>query len=492
MSSSVAPRQERSQLPGHTAQLPLCVDLDGTLILSDLLLESFVLLIKRNPLYLLLSILWLVRGRAVLKAELASRITPNPASLPYNRELLHWLEAERSAGRHLWLCTASNHLLAERIATHLGLFQGVFASQSNLNLAGRTKAAVLVEEFGERGFDYCGNERRDIEIWKRASGAIVVHGSAELERAAAKYAQVLRVFSRERRTASAVFRALRPQQWIKNILVLVPLLTSHRILEPAATFNALLALVAFCLCASSVYVLNDMLDLETDRTHSRKSKRPFASGELSLALGFILAPCLLGSALLLATTLTRNFFSALLAYYVLTLAYSFALKKIALLDATILAGLYTLRIIAGAAAIDVPLSFWLLLFSIFLFLSLAFVKRFAELHALRRQQRLRAAGRGYDTEDLSILQSLGTAAGYLSVLVLALYINSPDVEHLYRRPQVIWVLCVLALYWISRVWMKARRGEMEDDPVMFAMKDRVSLTIGVLAAITVALAIGPV
>jgi 4-hydroxybenzoate polyprenyltransferase len=259
--------------------------------------------------------------------------------------------------------------------------------------------------------------------------------------------------------------------------------------DPGALSAALLAFVAFSLCASSVYLLNDLLDLEADRAHPRKSKRPFAAGDLSLLAGLTLAPILLAAAVLTAAFLPPKFWLVLATYYAFTCAYSFVLKGMVLIDALALAGLYTLRIIAGSAAVAVPLSFWLLLFSVFLFLSLAFVKRFAELDSMRRQQRLRAAGRGYHVEDLSLLQSLGTASGYLSVLVLALYVNSPEVEVLYSHPKVIWMLCVLLLYWISRVWMIAQRGRMHDDPVVFALKDRQSLGVGVLAAAAVALAI---
>lgn len=489
MSLPLASSEGQSRSNGIVSALPLCVDLDGTIILSDLLVESLLLLIKRNPLYLFLAALWLMRGRAVLKAEIAMRVALNPAALPYDREFVRWLEAQSKAGRSLWLCTASNYQLATRVAAHLGIFKGTFASDLDVNLSGAAKADRLVEHFGERGFDYCGNEWRDIAVWKRARGAVVVHGSPRLAQGAARYAPILGTFPRRVNTARAIFRALRPQQWVKNVLVLVPLLASHRAVELASLGAALLAMLVFCLCASSVYVVNDLLDLEADRAHFRKSKRPFASGELLLTTGFVLAPSLLGAALLLATLLPVSFLVVLMTYYAITVAYSFALKGIVLIDAVTLAGLYTLRIIAGAMAIDVQLSFWLLLFSVFLFLSLAFVKRFAELDALRRQQRVRAAGRGYDVADLPLLQSLGGAGGYLSVLVLALYINSPDIEELYSRPQVIWILCVLMLYWISRVWMKAQRGEMHDDPVVFALRDPMSLSVVLLAALTVILAI---
>ena len=417
-------------------QLPLCVDLDGTLIRSDLLLESLLLLVRRNPLYLFRAALWLLRGKACLRSEIARRIELDPAALAYNREVLEWLRAQRASGRTLWLCTASNQHLASRVAAHLRLFDDVVAAD-------------------------------DVTAAGKPVGAFPSPG----------------------RNVRAFIRALRPHQWAKNALLLVPLLAAHHLAAPGGVLNGLLAVAAFCLCASSVYVINDLLDLPSDRAHPRKSKRPFAAGDLSILTGFIMAPALLGAALLIASLLPERFILVFATYFVLTMAYSLFLKGRVLVDALVLAGLYTLRVIAGAGAVTVALSFWLLLFSVFLFLSLAFVKRFAERDALRRQERLNAAGRGYTVEDLPILQSLGTAAGYLSVLVLALYINSPDIQSLYHRPKVIWTLCVLMIYWVSRVWMTAQRGQMHDDPVVFALKDRISIGVALLAALTIFIAI---
>jgi 4-hydroxybenzoate polyprenyltransferase len=475
--------------PVRTVKPPLCVDLDGTLILSDVLLESLMLLIKLNPLYLFLIPIWLLRGRAALKAELSALVTLDPGSLPYDRDFIDWLESERIAGRSLWLCTASNEMFAGRVAAHLGIFQGVLASDRDVNLAGATKAARLVAQFGEGGFDYCGNERRDIAVWKHARGAIVVHGTLRLKQAAARHVPVLRIFPRRASALRAVVRALRPHHWAKNVLILVPLLASHRVFEPHSLAAGLLATAVFCLCTSSVYVLNDLLDLESDRIHPSKRRRPFAAGDLSILSGLALAFGLIGGAFVIATFLTAEFQITLATYYSLTVIYSVSLKRVVLVDAVALAGLYTLRIIAGSAAIGTPLSFWLLSFSVFLFLSLAFLKRFVELDALRRLQRLRAVGRDYEVQDLPVLQSLGIAAGYMSVVVLALYINSPEIGALYRHPNVIWIVCVLMLYWISRMWIKAQRGEVHDDPVAFALKDRNSLAIVLLAAIAIASAI---
>ncbi len=471
--------------------LPLCVDLDGTLIHSDLLLETLLLLLKRNPLYLLLLPLWLMRGKAVLKAEIARRVTLNPVALPYNRSFITWLEQQKKAGRALWLCTASNDRLADLVAEHLPIFTGVIASSDTENLSGRAKARKLVEQFGERGFDYFGNHRVDLAIWRCSYAAIVVNGSAQLMQQAAQLAPQGEVlsFPNQANLVKSTFKALRLHQWAKNVLIFVPMAAAHKVSDVVSVEHAILAFFAFGLCASSVYLLNDMLDLEVDRQHPRKAKRPFASGDLSLLVGFMLIPVLLCGAGILAYTLPVKFLIVLVAYYALTVAYSFGLKSLVLVDTITLAGLYTVRIVAGAEAVAVPLSFWLLLFAVFLFLSLALVKRYAELDNMRRAGKLRAAGRGYHVDDLPILQSMGTASGYLCVLVLALYINSPLVESLYRHPQIIWFLCVLLLFWISRVWLITQRGEMNDDPVIFAMKDKISLLIGALGAVTVMIAV---
>lgn len=468
---------------------PLCVDLDGTLIHSDLLLETFLLLIKRNLFYLVWIPFWLLRGKAALKAEIAKRVTLNPAALPYNEKLLDWLQLQKDAGRNLWLCTASNFRLAGLVAEHLKIFQGVVSSSDKTNLSGLAKAKQLVEKFGEKGFEYCGDHRVDIPIWKVSQGAVLVNSSERLEREVGRLADIRATFPRTRNFFASILKAVRPHQWAKNVLLFVPLAAAHKLSDPVAIQHAILGFAAFGICASSVYLLNDMLDLEADRQHPTKSKRPFAAGDLSLLVGFTLTPALLLGTVLLASSLPVTFWMVLAGYYVLTVAYSFVFKRIVLIDTIILAGLYTIRIIAGAVVVGVDISFWLLLFSVFIFLSLALAKRYAELDVMRRQGKLDAAGRGYNVDDLPILLSLGTTSGCLCVLVLALYINSPAVVLLYRHPQVIWFLCLLLLYWISHVWLKAHRGEMDDDPVVFALKDKTSIGIGILAAVTVLMAV---
>lgn len=468
--------------------IPLCVDLDGTLIRSDMLFESALSLLRRNPLYLFSFVLWLARGRAHLKREIARRAEVDPATLPYDQRVVDWLR-EQAGTRPRVLCTASDASLAKGIAEHLGLFDEVMASDGETNLAGRHKGESLRQRYGDKGFDYAGNEHRDLHIWKHARKAIVVNARNGLARAAGEHCEVERVFEPDGGGLKVWLKALRLHQWLKNLLVFLPLFAAHRVLEPAALIHGIVAFFAFSLCASGVYVLNDLFDLDADRRHPRKRLRPFAAGTLPLVSGLAAAPLLTLAGLALALAVSLPFAGVLLSYYVLTLAYSLRLKRIVMLDVVVLAALYTVRIIGGAVAIGGGLSFWLLAFSMFLFLSLAMLKRYTELQSMQAAGKAQASGRGYAVEDVALIQSLGGASGYMSVLVLALYINSTASEALYRHQEVLWLLCPLLLYWISRVWLIAHRGGMHDDPVVFALVDRVSRVLLALCAIVVAGAI---
>ena len=467
----------------------LCVDLDGTLLRSDLLVETALALLARRPWMLLAMLWWLAGGKARLKREIAARVALEPAHLPWDERVLDLVrEAE---GRHRVLCTASDHRLASLVSLHLGCFDEVIASDGERNLAGSRKASTLVERFGAGGFDYIGNAAPDLHVWAHARGAIVVNAGPGLARQAARATTLLAHLPAEGGGLRSWVRALRLHQWLKNLLVFVPLLASHRVLEPEASLSAGLAFLAFGLVASGVYLLNDLLDLPSDRQHARKRLRPFAAGTLPVLHGLVAAPLLTLAGLALGWLADPLFALVLAGYYALTLAYSLALKRVTMLDVMVLAGLYTVRIIGGAAAIGAGLSFWLLAFSMFVFLSLAMLKRYTELHAMLQQGRQQAAGRGYSVEDLPLLQSLGAAAGYLAVLVLALYIDSPEGAALYRTPEALWLLCPLMLYWISRVWVVAHRGAMHDDPIVFAVRDRVSQGVAVLGALVVLAALRP-
>lgn len=471
--------------------VPLCVDLDGTLIKTDLMWESLVLLLKRRPWLLLAVPFWLLRGRANLKAKLASVVQLEPSSLPCHREFLEYLRAEKTAGRELYLVTASDAQPAGEVARHFGLFREVLGSNGTLNLRGRNKGARLAERFGERGFDYAGNSPVDLPVWQRARAAIVVNAAPGLENRARQRSEVSRVFSPEHSRVAAFVRALRPHQWVKNVIVFVPLVTSHELTLPGKVTHAVLAFVAFCLCASGAYVLNDLLDLEADRHHATKRLRPFASGDLPLPAGLIAMPLLFAVSVALAWPLSPRFVAALVIYVVLATSYSLHVKRIPLLDVFFLSGLYTIRLIAGHEATGIMYSFWLLVFSIFIFLSLALVKRFLELDAAHLRNAPEIKGRGYTAADRGWVATLGVASGYAAVLVMALYVNSDQVVKLYQRPLRLLLICPLLLYWISRVWMMAHRGQMHEDPIVFALRDRMSYFVGALTLVIIWLATNP-
>jgi 4-hydroxybenzoate polyprenyltransferase/phosphoserine phosphatase len=469
-------------LPAAIEQItvPLCVDLDGTLVRTDLLWESLVRLLQRNPLYALAVPFWFLRGRAVLKAQLASRAQVDVSALPYHQPFLEFLRSERRRGRRLFLVTASDRRPAEAVAAHLNLFTEVLASDGHTNLRGVQKGAKLVERFGEHGFDYAGNSSVDLPVWARARQAIVVNASPRLAAQAARNTSLGSVFVPTGHRWRAAVQALRPHQWVKNLILFVPLVTAHQLSHLPLLLRACWALIAFSACASGVYLVNDLLDLDADRRHPTKCARAFASGDLPLPLGLAAAPLLLALGLGLGCGLSWRFAAVLGVYLALTTGYSWRWKQVALLDVFCLAALYTIRLIAGHESTEIRYSFWLLVFSMFIFLSLALVKRFVELEAARQQNRTVILGRGYAAGDAQLVATLGATTGGIAVLVLALYVNSQEVMVLYHRPMLLLLVCPMMLYWISRVWMLAHRGQLHDDPIVFALKDRASYLVGAI------------
>lgn len=466
---------------------PLAVDLDGTLARTDTLWETLFVLAREQSLGLISALFSLRHGRAVFKARLVALAPPEVATLPLNAELIAWLRDEKAAGRTLVLATATDRHFAQAVADRVGLFDQVLASDGHHNLKGPAKASALVERFGQGGFDYVGDARADLPVWAAARQAIVCGGPG-LAKAAGLVAPVERVFPPPPRLP-ALWRALRLHQWAKNVLVFLPLLAAHQVSNGPGLFAAGLAFLAFGLTASAVYVLNDLLDLSADRRHPRKCRRPFAAGDLPLAWGLLLTPLLLLGATVIGTLWLPPAFGAILAgYFLLTSAYSLDFKRRPILDVMTLAMLYTLRVIAGGAAVALWPSFWLLAFSLFLFLSLALVKRYAELDGLRERGELTSAGRGWHVDDLHLVGGLGASSGIAAVLVLALYIDSEPARRLYQLPEALWLLTPLLLYWVSHLWFKTHRGEMHDDPVVFALRDKMSLVIGAVAVGIVLLA----
>jgi 4-hydroxybenzoate polyprenyltransferase len=459
----------------------LCVDLDGTLVKSDTLAELTLQLLRQSPFYVLLLPWWLMRGRVRFKAELMRRVGLRVELLPYRTELLEFIKAERDRGRRVVLVTAAPLQLARQVADHLGCFDEIIATGSTLNVAGANKRDLMVTSFGVGRFDYIGNAKADVVCFEAARHALVAAPQWRLRRSLRQgRIQVARYFEQHPAIARPLIRALRVHQWSKNLLVFFPLLLAHKFHDGPRLLATALFFVALSLTASAGYLINDLLDLEADRLHPRKRFRPLAAGTISAWTGLAILPLLLVPALGLSLAVGWPLVLWLLGYLVATLIYSFYAKRVPVLDALTLAGLYTFRILAGGIAARVPISPWMMAFSMFFFLSLAFLKRYSELRESTTEA-VAGSSRGYGRADLDQVRLFGTIAAYVSTLVLALYVSGNDVVRLYSKPQWLWLLCVVVIYWLSRAWLLASRGEIEDDPFWFAMTDR--QTYGLVLAI---------
>ncbi|PVZ68925.1 UbiA family prenyltransferase [Pelagibaculum spongiae] len=483
-------KQYLSSACARSVDHPVCVDLDGTLIHSDMLLESLVRALKQKPWLVFFLPMWLARGKAYLKSQLASIGKPDPSVLPYDQRIIGYLKQQKAQGRKLVLASGSHHSLVQPVADHLQLFDEVLASDDKTNLTGTNKVTLLKEKYGDQQFDYIGNDRADLKVWPHAAGALIANASQSVKSAAADLQFVEEFPAPDKQAAKTFFKGIRIHQWVKNLLVFVPLMTSHQL--NLLTFSqSVLAFIAFGFCASAVYLINDLMDLDSDRHHHSKCNRPLASGKMSIMQGVLLTPVFMLISALICISLPMQFAWVLGAYFVVTMAYSLRLKKTELIDVLLLAGLYTVRVVAGAAAISVELSFWLLAFSIFLFFSLAMIKRLSELDKLQQDQgeqtespiKEKARGRGYVIADIQILQIMAATSGYSAVVVLAMYINNKDIMSLYPSPQLLWALCPIVLLWISRMLLLTSRGEMNEDPVVFAIRDRISWVLGGIAGV---------
>jgi len=481
------------------ADLPLCVDLDGTLVKSDTLVDSVLVLARHRPGLLLRLPGWLAGGKAAFKQKVTTTVELDVEHLPWNQPLLQYLREQHGAGRAIYLATASDRALAGRIAAWLGIFAGVVASDGVTNLAGANKLAAFRERF-PAGFGYIGNALPDAGLLAECEAPMVANPHRALRRRMQRNGTTaVRSFDDRTPVLKSWLRALRLHQWAKNTLIFVPLLLAHE-WNAATLGGAATAFFSFGLCASATYILNDLLDLEADRTHPRKRRRPFAAGDLSAVAGAGAVVVLLTAAAALAMSLPATvaalagydalehpygFLGWLALYAVTTMTYSIHLKRRLLLDVFVLSGLYTVRILAGSAATGIAVSAWLAGFSVFFFLSLAYVKRFSELEGLRERGDAAISGRGYAVGDLEQLRALGTGAAYAAVVVLTLYINNSNASLLYHHPVRLWMAVPVLLLWLSHVWMLASRGQMHDDPVVYAITDKRSLLLGVLMAAVV-------
>lgn len=471
--------------PG-TADRPLIVDLDGTLLRTDLLYESFLLLVKEKPWTLLLMPFWLLLGgKAFLKRQIARRVDLDVGTLPLNRPLLDWVLRQRMQGRTVAIVSAADQTLVDKVAGDLGFFHDAIGSDGTTNLSGRRKLDAIVDRFGP-DFTYCGDAVTDIHVWEGCRSAVLVGRGVGLVKRLSPEVMVHERFEAVSADWRTWARALRMHQWAKNGLVFVPLLLSAQFTQIDMLMQVALGALILSLVASATYLLNDLLDLADDRQHRTKCKRPFASGDLPVASGLMAIPVLavlVGALLLL---MPAAFAGVTALYLTVTLAYSFRLKRVAILDLFVLAFLFTLRILAGITAIGAVLSPWLLTFSMFFFLSLAAMKRYTECSALQERGKTATPGRGYRAGDHPWLLAMGAASGFCSALVFFLFLVEPgSPARTYATPEALWFICIVLGYWLSSAWLTTLRGQMNDDPVLFALRDRQSRLLGVLTLLLV-------
>ena len=476
-------------MPKSLNQPTLYVDLDGTVIKTDLLFESILLLLKKNVFLALLMPIWLLKGKANLKHQLSKRVHIPVELLPLNTEFLGYLEEEVERGRNIVLISASSQLSVRQVSDHLGLFIDAMGSDKDHNLKSKNKVTRILQLDPKGGFIYAGNSKADIAVWSEASEVILVNCKRSLADKLQHGSENIRHFDAPQSTLKKFWQAMRPHQWLKNALIFLPLILSHQLNQPNLLLQACIAFMSFSFVASSVYLLNDMLDLNSDRQHHLKSRRPFASGDLSLVYGYLGAPLLLALGFLTSLWLPAEFVFVLLSYWLMTTAYSLLLKSLFLIDVLTLASLYTWRIIAGSAAISVVTTYYLLAFSFFLFLGLAMVKRYTELLNLQNQGKSSIEGRGYGVENLQTLATIGGGSSLIAVAVFAFYINAPATTELYSNPLLLWAICPCLLYLLWRIWALARREKLDEDPVLFAITDRRSQLSAALCSLIIWLAI---
>lgn len=466
------------------------VDLDGSLILSDSLWESILVFLKTNPLKSIFFPYWLLSGKASFKEKISEFVNLDVNSLPYRPSVLALIDRSKMRGQRVVLATAANEKIAHAVCSHLGVFDDVLSSSPASNLKGRKKLEAILKYTKGKSFDYIGDSRADIPIWEKSEKAFAIAPSREIALIFYQNENWTIIEERQKSNLLPALKALRIHQWAKNALLFVPLLLAHQAGNLSIVFSVFLAFITFSLCASATYIWNDLFDLADDRKHQTKKNRPLASGQLSIPYGFGLSLVMLFFSFLIAVMfMSTNFLTMLFGYVAITVSYTFYFKKKLMADVLLLAGLYTYRIIIGGVSVNIEVSPWLLVFSIFFFLSLAFLKRYTELAtAIDAHSSDKPGNRGYWPADLEMVRSFGTSSGYVSVLVFALYLNSSGVFLLYSTPEFLWLICPCLIYWLSRIWFLAHRGQINEDPVLFSIRDRISQGLAVVVACLLLLA----
>jgi 4-hydroxybenzoate polyprenyltransferase len=485
-SPTIAKHQNNSA--GFTdLNVPIVVEVDATLNKQTLIIESLTILLNKRPERLFVVPVWFLMGHERLQQEIDRRIPIDAYPMPYRAEVLEYLRKQLAKGRTVVLTTGTDKQLARRVAKDLRISAGIMTDGSCGTPAPKLKRECLVRGLGHKGFDYVGNRSGDLAVWSAARKVVLINPSAQLLRMVSKVTEVQGVFEDRRARTRDYWNALRPTHWLKNCLVFVALYDGHIFNEPVLLGKAFLAFVALCLCTSSGYLVNDVFDIRADRRHPQKRQRPFASGLLPLSYAITMAPALLVMSCALSVLVSPVLLGTVLIYIALSLTYSLYLKTVVLLDVIVLAGLYTLRILSGAAVTGEWPSEWLLASSMFLFASLALVKRYDELVVMRSVDGDHTKARSYSGSDAELLASMGAASGFAAILTFVLYIWHSSAQ-LYGRHEVVWFLCPLLLYWLAHIWLTAHGGRLREDPVVFALHDRTSRNLLVLMSIDALLA----
>lgn len=463
------------------------VDLDGTLVKTDTLWEAVLGTLRSKPAQFLHAVTALFKGRSAFKDAIT--FVPDPALLPYNQDVLEYVRNQRLEGNRIILATAAHSRIANAVAAHTGLFHDVLATGSTRNLKGRNKADAILSHHSrtapETPWTYVGNDKPDLAIWAVADEAVVVCSNPSLMREVAEKVKISAVFHERKLTLRHLLAQLRLYQWVKNLLVFMPLFLAHSLDSTESLVSGVLAFFAFCFCASALYSVNDLFDLEADRRHPSKKKRPLAAGALQVPFAIAMVSVLLLMSLACSVLVQETTFLLwILTYAVLALAYSVVLKRMPMLDVITLSGLYVIRILAGASATGTFVSPWLLMFGLFIFLTLAFLKRYTELRTAQQQEVVKVSGRGYYVSDVEIIGVFGPASGLIGILIFVLYLSGPDVQRLYDYPLRLWIAVPIFIYWLGRVWLLGHRDQVDDDPVLFVLRDKASyVVVGLLVAI---------
>ena len=467
----------------HNKKKVIAVDLDGTIIFTDVLYEQIINLIKTNPLYIFYLFFLIFKGKAKFKSYVAKKTKLNYKNLPYNIDLINWLKLQFKSKKKIILCTAANKKVAQKIAKFFYFFSMVISSDSKVNNTGVNKRKILTKKFGLKGYDYVGNDYDDLIVWEGANKSYLVNVDDNLKKLALKKVAVAKIFNKKKNFLLEFFKLIRIHQWIKNILIFVPIIAANETDNLSYLLKLLIAFFSMGLCASAIYILNDLFDLESDRQHHSKKYRSIASGQISIKIALILMLLLICFSFIFSFFLNDYFRLSLLSYFFMSTIYTFYLKKLFIFDCMLLSIFYTFRVVIGALVVGIEISNFLIFFSIFIFLSLAFMKRYAELKNYYIKNYQSIPGRSYKNNDKLLLLKFGIISGNISSFILVLYLINIKNTHLYSSPDLLWLIIPLMFFWINWVWYKSAKGEMNDDPILFAIKDRKSLMTGLFIAI---------